>query len=394
VGGNEWSNWSGRLRASPTQVVQATSERDVVDALAQASRKGLRVRTVGAAHSHSKLVATDDLLIDPSALSGVLRVDEERREATLAAGTRIADCGEALRQQGLALRNQGDIDRQAIAGAVATGTHGTGPQLQNLSASVVGMRLALASGDVVDCSADVEAELFCAAQLSLGALGVATEVRLALRDAYKLEEKMWLEDLDAVLGRIDELTAATRHFEFFWSPGRARAACKSLAETDAEPRYPLAEEGMRLAWSYDVLANERNDKHSEMEYSLPATHGPECLRAIRELVQRDFPELAWPIEYRTLAEDEVWLSTAYHRPTVTISVHQGVDHDDEALFRACEEIFRSYQGRPHWGKVHYLDGDTLASIHERWADWWRVRDQFDPEARFLNGYLESLRPGS
>lgn len=390
----QWTNWSGRLRASPARVVEVADEQDIVDALCLASDEGARVRCVGAAHSHSKLVVTGGVLIDPSALSGVLRVDTDRREATLAAGTRIADCGEALRRHGLALRNQGDIDRQAIAGAVATGTHGTGPSLQNLSASVVGLRLVLASGEVVDCSADVEADLFAVARLSLGAVGVATELRLTMRDAYKLEEKMWLEDLDALLERIDELTGATRHFEFFWSPGRSRAACKSLAETDAKPRYPLAEEGMRLAWSYEVLANERNDKHSEMEYSLPTAHGPECLRAIRELLQRDFSDLTWPIEYRTLAEDEVWLSTAYHRPTVTISVHQGVEHDDEALFRACEEIFLSYEGRPHWGKVHYLDGDALASIHERWAQWWRIRDRYDPERRFLNDYLESLHPSS
>jgi FAD/FMN-containing dehydrogenase len=224
-------------------------------------------------------------------------------------------------------------------------------------------------------------------------VGVVTRVHLSLRDAYKLEEKMWFEDLDAVLDRIDELTAATRHFEFFWLPGKARAACKSLAETDAEARYPLASEGSRLAWSYDVLANERNDKHSEMEYSIPAEHGPECLRALRNLIASDFPDLAWPLEFRTLAADSVWLSSAYQRPTVTISVHQGADFDDEPLFRACEEIFLGYQGRPHWGKVHYLDGQRLTAIHERWSDWWRVRDHYDPQRRFVNRYLEGLSEG-
>jgi FAD/FMN-containing dehydrogenase len=388
-----WTNWSGRLTASPSRIVSVASEAEVVEAVRLADREGLRVHTVGAAHSHSRLAVTDGLLLDPSALRGVLRADPERREASLAAGTRIADCGEGLREYGLALRNQGDIDRQAIAGAVATGTHGTGPGLQNLSASVVGTRLVLASGEVVDCSAEALPELFTASRLSLGAFGVATEVRLALRDAYRLEERMWLEDLDAVLDRIDELTTATRHFEFFWSPGRSRAACKSLDETQAQPVYPLAEEGGRLAWSYEVLANERNDKHSEMEYSLPAAHGPACMRAIRDLVHRDFEGLAWPVEYRTLAADDVWLSTAYGRPTVTISVHQGVDHDDEPLFRACEEIFLSFDGRPHWGKVHYRSGDALAAMHDRWSDWWRVRDQFDPDGRFLNELLEGVRPG-
>ena len=203
---------------------------------------------------------------------------------------------------------------------------------------------------------------------------------------------MWLEELDEVLERIDELTAATRHFEFFWMPGSERAACKALAETDEAPRYPLAKEGERLAWSYDVLANDRPDKHTEMEYSVPAQAGPRCVRELRDLIAREFPQLRWPLEYRTLAPDDVWLSTAYERPTVTISVHQGIDADDEPLFRACEEVFCSHDGRPHWGKVHYLDGGTLAAIHARWADWWRVRDQFDPDARFLNEFLDRIRP--
>jgi FAD/FMN-containing dehydrogenase len=223
-------------------------------------------------------------------------------------------------------------------------------------------------------------------------VGVVTQLRLSVRDAYRLKERMWLEEVDAVLERLSDLTTATRHFEFFWMPGSARAACKALDETDEAAVYPLAKEGERLAWSYDVLANDRPDKHTEMEYSVPAEAGPACIRELRELISREFPKLAWPLEYRTLAADDVWLSTAHGRPTVTISVHQGVDQEDEPLFRACEGIFRRYDGRPHWGKVHYLEGDELAECHPRWHDWWRVRDRFDPDDRFLNSFLERLRP--
>jgi L-gulonolactone oxidase len=141
-----------------------------------------------------------------------------------------------------------------------------------------------------------------------------------------------------------------------------------------------------------VLANDRPDKHSEMEYALPAARGPACFRALRERIARDFPGLRWPLEYRSVAADDLWISAASGRETVTISVHQGVDVPDEPLFRACEEIFRAHEGRPHWGKVHYLDGAELARIHARWPAWWRVRDRFDPDGRFLSPYLESLRP--
>jgi FAD/FMN-containing dehydrogenase len=248
-----------------------------------------------------------------------------------------------------------------------------------------------AAGDIVDCDREHEPELFEVARLSLGAVGVVTELTLAVRDAYKLEERMWLEELDAVLARADELAHETRHFEFFWRPGSRRAACKSLVETNADPVYPLAPEGARCAWSYDVLANDRNDKHTEMEYSLRAADGPACFRALRDLISRDFPSLRWPLEYRTLAADDVWLSTAYGRPTVTISVHQGIDADDGPLFAACEAVFRTFEARPHWGKRHGCSGEELAKLHPRWRDWWRVRDLWDPDGRFLNDCLSTWR---
>ena len=385
-----WSNWSGRLHAEPAAIVVPRHEADVVDAVRRAAQSGQKVRVVGAAHSHSPLVPTQGVLIDLAGLRGV--VDADAGSARVAAGTRIADLGAPLRTRGVALLNQGDIDRQAIAGAIATGTHGTGIQLRNLSAGLLAARIVLADGRVVECREDLEPELFQAARLNLGGLGVVTELSIAVRPAYRLQEKLWLEDADAVLDRIDELTARTRHFEFFWMPGSDRAACKSLEETLEEPVYPLGEEGKRRAWSYEVLANDRPDKHSEMEYSVPLEDGPACFRALRGMLAENFPGLAWPLEYRTLAADDVWLSTAYRRATATLSVHQGIDQPDEPLFRACEAIFRDFAGRPHWGKVHYRSGDEFAALYPQWAEWWRVRDAWDPEERFLNRHLRTLRP--
>jgi len=195
-----------------------------------------------------------------------------------------------------------------------------------------------------------------------------------------------------VTDKLGGLIDASRHFEFFWYPHNDVAIAKSIDTTDAQPVYPLAEEGSRCAWSYEVLPNHRPLKHTEMEYSVPAEHGPACLRAIRELIRRDFAGLKWPVEYRTLAADDVWLSTAYERPTVTISVHQDINENDEPYFRACEEIFRSFAGRPHWGKVHHLSGDELAARHPRWREWWRARDAIDPNGVFLNEFLRRVRP--
>jgi FAD/FMN-containing dehydrogenase len=386
-----WRNWSGRVVAQPGEIARVSDERAVIEAVRRATRVGAGLRCVGAGHSHAPLVTTGGVILDLQDLEGVVRVDVARSQATLRAGTRISALGAPLRAAGVALHNQGDIDCQAIAGAVATGTHGTGRTLQNLSAAVVSARLVFADGEVAECDARRDPDLFEVVRLSLGAVGVVTELTLSVRACYRLAERMWLEPLDDVLARSEALARETRHFEFFWLPGSARAACKALAETDADPVYPLAQEGARCAWNYEVLANERPDKHTEMEYSVPAEQGPACFAALRARIERDFPALRWPLEYRTLAADDLWLSTATGRATATISVHEGVDKPDEPLFRACEEIFAAHDGRPHWGKVHYRSGAELAALYPRWGDWWRVRDRCDPDGIFLNPYLASLR---
>lgn len=389
----KWRNWSGKLTSRAASLHFLRSEADASALAKSAGSAGRKLRVAGATHSHAPLVVNDDgIIADIGGLSGVIESDVGLGTATVWGGSRIYGLGNALNQRGLAFANQGDIDQQAIAGATATGTHGTGATLRNFSAQVLGLRLVLASGELVDASAGENAELWQAARLHLGAFGIVTRLTLAVRPRYRLKEQSWTSSLDAVLGECETHVRDNRHFEFFWYPQDDRATVKTINETEDAPVYPLAEEGSRCAWSHEVLPNHRPVPHTEMEYSVPAERGIACMTEIRDLLRNRFPDVAWPVEYRTLAADDVWLSTAYERDTVTISVHLGMDEDDEPYFRACEEIFRHHDGRPHWGKVHYLDGATLARIHPRWADWWRVRDAHDPAGTFLNPYLESLRP--
>ena len=387
-----WSNWSGRHATTEATVHHVRSEDDAAALAADAARRGQVVRVAGAGHSHMPLVPTDGTIADLSGLSGVIDTDEARRQARVWAGTPIYALGRSLHDRGLALPNQGDIDRQLIGGAIATGTHGTGQTLANLSAAVVGARLATADGDLLDCSARDEAELWQACRHNLGALGIVTQIELQVREAYRLRETGELATFEQLAPKLEQHAAANRHFEFFWLPIKDEAAIKFINETSDEPEYPIGDEGSRVGWNYEVLPSHRTWPHTEMEYSVPAEQGPAALSAIRDLLAADFPDMGWPVEYRTLAADDVWLSTAYQRPTVTISLHQGLGVDDAPMFRAAEEVFRSFDGRPHWGKVNYIDGDELASIHPRWEDWWRVRDQHDPDQTFLNDYLRSIRP--
>ncbi len=391
-GMEHWQNWSGRHKSKVQDLCFVRSEEDTMALVAGIAAKQRTVRVIGSGHSHSKLVPNDQVLIDTTGLAGVLSIDASKKTAVVAAGSKIYSLGQPLRSVGLALKNQGDIDRQAIAGACATGTHGTGRNLQNLSASVVGMTLVTATGELTHCSPQKNTELWRCARLSLGAFGVVTRLELQLREAFKLKESGLQMNYDELAPQILELIDLHDRFEFFWFPQSDEATVKITNETDEPPVYPIAEEGQRLAWSYEVMPSHRPHLHTEMEYSIPAEHGPECFARIRELLRTQFKDVAWPVEYRTVAADDLPLSMANGRATVTISVHQDIREDESDYYAACETVFLEYGGRPHWGKVNYLSGEQLAQLHPDWQAWWQIRDEVDPQGVFLNEYLRSIRP--
>ena len=202
--------------------------------------------------------------------------------------------------------------------------------------------------------------------------------------------------------RIDDYFAATRHFEYFWSPREDACACKALHPTTAlniDPSTPfnppkgrlsryISEE--RIDYSHRIFPSERNVKFNEMEFAIPAESGPACVRAIRALMQKKYPDVLWPIEYRTLAADDIWLSPAYQRETVTISIHQAAELPYDAFFADAEAIFRTFEGRPHWGKIHDHTTDELRSLYPKWDDFLEIREAIDKNGRFLNPYLKQL----
>jgi FAD/FMN-containing dehydrogenase len=389
-----WVNWSGTARTDHTDLRFVRSVGDLQATVAQAAAQGRRVRAAGAGHSHFPLVPTDDVVVELSGLCGVIdaRTAGPTPVAVVRSGTPIATLGRTLHDAGVGLANQGDIDRQTVAGATATGTHGTGRTLRNLSASVIGLTVVTATGELARFAPDDHAGTFAAARLGLGAFGIATELELEVVPAYRLAEQSWRMTYDEVRARTEELTAAHRHFEFFWYPRRDVAVAKAIDITDAPAEYPVGSEGSRVAWNYEVLPNHRPNLHTEMEFAVPLESSLACLDAIRTLLVDVFTEVAWPVEYRTIAADDVWLSQAYERDVATISVHEGIDVDPTAYYAACEAIFRRFDGRPHWGKVHDFDGADLRAAHPRWDDWWQRRDAVDPDGVFLNETLASWRP--
>ena len=390
----KWQNWSGLIEAKPSRYRQVYSAQEAAGLAKTASQTGQIIRAVGSGHSHQDLVGNDDTIVDLIGLAGVGKIDTAEKTAWIFAGSKIHTLGAALCTAGLALANQGDIDQQTLAGATATGTHGTGLKLRNLSSQVVGVELATSDGEVIECSADSSdpflRNLWRASRLHLGAFGIVTKIKMQLIESYKLAETGWQATLDETLEQFEKLCLEHRHCEFFWFPQTDKAQVKCIDETQAEPRYPLAEEGSRVGWNYEVLPNHRPVKHSEMEYSVPFERAIDCMKDIQSLLDKDFRQIKWPVEFRAQGADDVALSPAFGKDVVTISVHQGAEEEDEPYFRACEEIFLSYDGKPHWGKVNYLTGEQMESLHEGWDSWWEVRNAIDPSKTFLNYYLRSL----
>jgi FAD/FMN-containing dehydrogenase len=380
------------------------SEAAVVELVRRAAAAGLTVRVTGTGHSFLPLCATAGVLISLDNLAGIESVDVAKREATILAGSKIHALGEPLYEHGLALENQGDIDRQSLAGAISTGTHGTGRSLGSLSTQVIGLRIVTADGTIRSISLEDDPDTLSAAAVSLGALGVTTAIRLRLAVAYHLHERTWQEPIDVCLARLDERIAATRHFEFFWYPTTDLAHAKALDPTDRAPdalSQPSDNQveasgelstlpGERIDTSYRIFPSDRDNKFNEMEYSLPAGQGPNCFRAICRLMRTEHTEVTWPVEYRTLAADGLDLSTAFGRETVTISIHQAATLPHQAFFADAEAIFRQHGGRPHWAKIHSLRAKDLTPLYPKWDHFHAIRRNLDPSGVFMNDHLKQL----
>ncbi|MGI8854124.1 MAG: D-arabinono-1,4-lactone oxidase [Thermomicrobiales bacterium] len=396
-----WQNWSGSVACAPARIATPASEAEVAALVSAARRAGTGVRVAGTGHSFTPLCATDGTLLSLDGMQGLVSADAEARTATFWAGTKIHQAGAPLLAAGLAMENMGDIDYQSLAGAIGTGTHGTGRTLGNISTQVAGLRLVLASGETLDCSAAHEPAVFDAARVSFGAFGVVTRITLRVLPAYRLHERTWVATFDQCVEQMSALIRDNRHFEFFWLPQDDVCAMKALNPTTDKTREdaPPPEVGGRLAryikperidWSYRIFPSERTLKFNEMEFAVPAEHGLDCLRELRHLMRDRHPAVAWPVEYRTLHSDDIPLSPACGRETVTISIHQAAELPYRAFFTDAEAIFRNYRGRPHWGKMHWHTARDLRDLYPRWEAFAAVRARLDPDGTFLNEHLRQI----
>ena len=399
-----WTNWVGNQSFTPGHSAAPRDEEEVAAFVRDAAQLGSRVRVAGAGHSFTPVVSTDGLLLDLSALTGVVSADRVRKRATALAGTTIREFYEPLWREGLALRNQGDIDTQQIAGAVATATHGSGIRNVCFSGVVRGVRLVTATGELRDIG-ESEPELLRAAQVSLGMLGVMTQLELEVTDAYRLTEQVELWPWQEVLDRWDELVHNHRHFGFFWLPAEESASLYNLeshGEAMADKCYvkiydePAPDQpdsdtpGRRTDRCYRIYPMVYDPNFHELEYFVPLERGPEALSAMRELMLASLPDSIYPLEVRTVGPDDAYLSPNYKTATTVISVSgkPGTDYWD--YLRSVDRLLSEFTARVHWGKLHFLTPERLHALYPEADLFIRVRRELDPEGRFLNDHLAEL----
>jgi FAD-linked oxidoreductase len=427
--GATWSNWSGSVTASPAEIRYPTSQDEIIAIVRECRERGCCLRVVGAGHSFTPLAWTDGVLISLERYTGLEHVDPAAAQATVRAGTQIKALGELLFAHGLGQANLGDIDVQSIAGAISTGTHGSGATLGSISTQVVGLTIVNAAGELIECSETHNREIFKAAQVSLGALGIITSVTLQLLPAYRLDYTWRRERLDDCLAQIEDERRENRNFEFFWLPYSDAALTKRMNVTDAPAREKnafrqfnelvlengvfwafselcrrlpgasphvsallgqLISGGRDVNYSHKIFATPRLVKFQEMEYSLPAENLVAALRAIDACIRRQRFLVHFPIECRFVCADDIYLSPASGRDSAYIAVHMYKGMEYRAYFDAAETILRAYGGRPHWGKMHTLAARELRPLYPRWDDFQAVRWRLDPDRLFLNPYLRTI----
>lgn len=424
-----WSNWARNQRVEHASRYLPKTELELQQIVRHATANNLRIKAVGSGHSFTAIALAEEILVDLSHYDQVLEIDKIKNTVTVQSGIQLSKLNLELHKNGLAMQNLGDISYQTIAGAISTSTHGTGLKFTGMANQVVGMRIVLADSSAVDCSLEVNAELFRCARVGLGALGLISTVTLQLVSAFNLsviEEPMRVDD---VLANLDHYVESNDHFEFFWVPhtgwaltkrnNRTLDAAKPMSKFShwysktlmenyafgavcmlgrARPALipklakALPSSG-RIEYcdaSYRVFASKRIIKFYEMEYAIPREACEEALNRVRRMVKDSGFFLNFPVEVRFTAPDEIPLSTASNRESAYIAVHIYKGMNYVPYFKEVESIMNSYQGRPHWGKLHFQDANSLAPRYPQWDVFQKVRNMVDPTRTFANRYTETV----
>lgn len=430
TGRSTWRNWAGNVTARPVREVSPASAEELADAVRKAAEDGFKVKAVGTGHSFTAAAATDGLLIRPELLTGIRDIDRTAMTVTVEAGTPLKRLNAALTREGLSLTNMGDIMDQTVAGATSTGTHGTGRESASIAAQIRALELVTANGSVLTCSEKENPDVFAAARIGLGALGVVSAITFAVEPVFLLTAREEPMAFDKVTAEFDALFTENEHFEFYWFPHTGNCNTKRNNRSAG----PAAPPGQISGWiedellsnclfqvvnslgravpatiptiakissralsartytdiPYKVFTSPRRVRFVEMEYALPREAAVDALREVKAMIERSPLRVSFPVEVRTAPADDIALSTASGRESAYIAVHlyQGTPY--QSYFTAVERIMTAHRGRPHWGKVHTRDAEYLAEAYPRFGEFTALRDRLDPERLFGNDYLRRV----
>jgi len=422
-------NWSGIVQFEPEVVEYPDSEEAVQRLVQRAAEQGKTVRVIGTGHSFTDLCKTDEVLLSLDSYQGLVSVDKEKCQATAKGGTKLTTLGDLLFEQGMAMENMGDIDVQSIAGTISTGTHGTGMEFGTISTQVIGLRFVNGKGEIVDCSVSNNPELFKAAQVSLGLFGIITEVKLQCVPTHKLVLQNGKEAIESVLNTFEKRLAENRNFEFYWFPQSESFWTKTsnivkeeaakirlwhkafdygvengvfLVLNELSHNFPSTSKGVanfmasqvssyrKVFHSHKVYATTRLVRFNEMEYNVPLETFKDVFRDVRKCVNTRHKNIVFPIENRNVKGDDILMSPAYGRDSAYIACHTYHKQDHLPYFKDLEEIFRSYGGRPHWGKLNTLAANDVVELYPEFETFLKFRAEQDPDKVFVSPYFRHL----
>jgi len=424
-----WTNWAGNQKSRPVTIEKPRTDSEVVSVIQRAVNRQQRVKVVGSGHSFTGIAVPDEVMIDLSRMNRVVSVDRTGGVITVQAGIVLSDLNAQLELQHLSMPNLGDVTYQTLAGALSTSTHGTGLQRTGLAAQIHAFKIVTASGEILACDPEQNAEIFHCGRVSLGSLGVITEVTLNVVPAFNLRAVEQPMRISHVLDNFSELIEANDFFEFYWVPHTKWALTKannvSTDQIDSPGRiatwynkmflenyafgllcrvgrlFPrmipklatILPSSGRVEYvnvSHRIFSSKRLVKFYEMEYSISLDGLVPALREVMQMVEDRGFRISFPVEVRCTGTDDIPLSTSTGRRSAYIAVHmfKGSKYND--YFRAVEAILRKYEGRPHWGKIHHLDASDISSLYPEYQRFIEVRNQLDPEGVFTNDYLRRV----
>lgn len=427
-----WSNWAGTEAAAPDRVSTPRSVADIITEVERAREQERTVKMAGTGHSFTAISAPIDTLLRPEGLVGIVAVDRDAMTATVRSGTPLHVLNAELARLGLSLHNMGDIDAQTLAGATSTGTHGTGGRVSSLSAQIEGLTVITGSGEQITASRTNRPDVFGAARIGLGALGILTELTLKVEPLFALAAHEQPMTWDRALATYDEMTGSHDHVDLYWFPHTEHAMAKvndrrpSLHDVAPLSRWKhwLDEEFLsntvfglitslgnrapdaiprlnRIAGAalserrysdiaHRVFTSPRRVRFKEMEYAVPREVGLEALREVRRVIDVSSWHIGFPVEIRSSPADDIPLSTASGRESLYLAFHVPAMADHTAYFTGVEDVLKRYEGRPHWGKMHNRTAAELAGLYPRFEEFLAVRDDLDPQRVFTNPYLDRV----